>query len=329
MKTVTYTEALRKALSDEMEADDSVFLLGEDLGVYGGAFGVTRGLLERFGAERVIDVPISEASFTGVAVGAALGGCRPVVEIMFMDFITLAVDQLVNQAAKLRYIFGPQSRCPMVLRTPGGGGRSYGPTHSQSLAGLFVQIPGLKVVAPSTPDDAYWMLRASIRDNNPVIFVEHKMLYGTKGSINSRSSGKSGFGKARIAVQGSDITVIAWSWMAVEAEIAAAQLAEEDISVEVIDLRSLNPMDTQTITESAKKTGRVLVVEEGPGTAGTGAETACRISENAGEYLDMPVRRLTSPEIPVPAAASLEKAAIPNRDTIVEAAADLFNLSDS
>ena len=322
MTTMSFTEALRTCLAAEMRRDDSVFLLGEDIGVYGGAFGVTRGLLDRFGPERVIDTPISEASFVGAAIGAALAGSRPVVEIMFMDFIALATDQLVNQAAKLRYVFGEQARCPLVLRTPAGGGRCYGPTHSQDLTAWFVHSPGLQVVAPSTPADAVGLLKTAIRNDSPVIFVEHKMLYNHRAPVSTRTQ-PIPFGKARIARKGSDLTIVAWSWMASEAEIAAARLEEEGLSVEVIDLRTLNPMDTGTVVKSVKKTGRILIVEEGCRTAGIGAEIGARVFEEAFDYLDAPLTRLASPDVPVPTSPTLEKAMIPCSDSIVRAALDM------
>jgi len=315
---MSYTEALRTCLAGEMRRDKSVFLFGEDIGVYGGAFGVTRGLLEKFGPERVIDTPISEGSFVGAAVGAALAGSRPVVEIMFMDFITLAADQLVNQAAKLRYVFGEQARCPLVLRTPAGGGRCYGPTHSQDLTAWFVHAPGLHVAAPSTPADAMGLLKTAIRSDSPVIFVEHKMLYNEKGPVSPRARPVP-FGKARVARKGTDVTVIAWSWMALEAELAADHLEADGISVELIDLRTLSPMDTDTVIASVKKTGRVLIVEEGPRTAGVGAEIGARVFEQAFDYLDAPLTRLASPNVPVPTSPTLERAMIPNRESITSA----------
>ena len=323
MRDLTVTEALRETLARELAGDSSVILLGEDIGRYGGAFGVTRGLLDRFGPERVISTPISEGSFVGAAVGAALAGSRPVVEIMFMDFITLAMDQLVNQAAKLHYVFGDQARCPLVVRAVAGGGRSYGPTHSQSLEGWFVHTPGLKVVAPSTARDAAGLLGSAIRDDNPVMFIEHKMLYPRRGCVPSRGAVKVPLGKARIARRGNDLTIIAWSWMAVESEWAAQELDARGISAEVIDLRSLSPLDMDCVVESVKKTGKVLLVEEGCRTGGISAEIGFRIFENVYDYLDGPIRRVATPDIPVPASPVLEKAALPCKDTIVQAAVQL------
>jgi len=323
VRTITYTEALREALNEEMKRDADVFLMGEDIGVYGGAFGVTRGLLERFGPERVRDTPISEQGFVGAAVGAALTGSRPVVEIMFMDFITLAVDQLVNQAAKLHYVFGDQARCPLVLRTVGGGGRCYGPTHSQSLEAWFTHTPGLKVVAPTTPADAKALLKAAIRDDNPVVFMEHKLLYGCRGEVPGGSNLTAPLGKARLARTGSDITMVAWSWMAQEAERAADDLQAQGVSAEVVDLRSLVPLDIESVTASVRKTHRVLIVQEAARTGGFGAEIGCRIFESVYDYLDAPLRRLTTPDVPLSASPVLERAAIPDRWRIAQAALEL------
>lgn len=323
MRTISYTEALREALQEEMTINPDVFLMGEDIGLYGGAFGVTRGLLGKFGAERVRDTPISEQGFVGASIGAALAGSRPVVEIMFMDFITLAVDQMVNQAAKLRYVLGKQARCPMVLRTVGGGGRCYGPTHSQSLEAWFTHVPGLKVVAPSTPADAKGLLKAAIRDDNPVVFMEHKLLYGCRGEVSGDPDTVIPLGKARMARTGTDLTIIAWSWMSAEAGRAAEDLDSKGISAEVIDLRSLIPLDMDTIIASVKKTHRVLIVQESCRTGGFGAEISARISETVYDYLDAPLLRLATPDIPLSASPSLERAAMPDRSRIFEAARKL------
>ena len=323
MKTLTYTEALREALMEELARDPNVFLMGEDIGVYGGAFGVTRGLLHQFGSERVRDTPISEQGFVGAAVGAALAGSRPVVEIMFMDFITLAVDQLVNQAAKLRYVFGPQACCPLVVRTVGGGGRCYGPTHSQSLEAWFTHAPGLKVVAPSNPADAKGLLKASIRDDNPVVFMEHKLLYGSRGDVAEGEDALVPLGQARIVRPGTDVTIIAWSWMAAEAERAAIALEAQGVSAEVVDLRTLVPLDIETVLTSVRKTHRVLIVQEASKTGGFGAEVGCRIFENVYDYLDAPLRRLAVPDVPLSASPVLEQAAMPDRHRIARAALEL------
>ncbi|HUW57470.1 MAG TPA: alpha-ketoacid dehydrogenase subunit beta [Planctomycetota bacterium] len=322
MRVISTSEAIREALAQEMYLDERVFLMGEDIGMYGGAFGVTRGLLERFGGGRVIETPISEAGFVGVAIGAALLGRRPVVEIMFSDFIFLAMDQLVNHAAKFRYVYGEQAPVPLVVRTPGGCGRAYGPTHSQAVEGYFVHTPGIKVVAPSTPYDAKGLLLASIRDPNPVVFIENRTLYPQKGEVPEKDYTLP-LGKAAVVRVGGDVTVVAYSRMVHEALAAAETLADEGISLEVIDLRTLSPLDAETVLASVKKTGRTILVEEGPRTAGVMAEVAARIAEDAFDYLDAPVKRLTMPDIPVPCAAALEQAALPSRDDIVRTAREL------
>lgn len=324
MREISYTEALREGLAEEMVRDGNVFLLGEDIGRYGGAFGVTRGLQERFGTERVINTPISEPGFVGVAAGAALVGSRPVVEIMFMDFITLAMDQLVNQAAKLRYVFGEGAACPMVVRTAAGAGRRYGPTHSQTLEAWFLHVPGIKIAAPATAADAKGLLKTAVRDDNPVLFLEHKLLYPQRGSIPDRSR-PIPFGRARVVRRGSDVTIVAWSWMVVRAEEAADQLAESGVSAEVIDLRTLSPMDDEAIMGSVRKTGRLLIVEEGCATGGVSAEIGFRVFERAYDYLDAPVTRVASPDVPVPASPVLEDAMVPSCERIAVAAMDLLD----
>jgi len=323
MRVITYTEALREALGDELRRDPSVFLLGEDIACYGGAFGVTRGLRDKFGPERVINAPLSELSFVGAAVGASLAGSRPVVEIMFMDFIALAMDPIVNLAAKLHYVFGNQARCPIVIRAVAGAGRCYGPTHSQSLEAWFMHTPGLKVVAPATPADAKGMLKTAIRDDNPVIFIEHKMLYGQRGPVSTRRQATVPFGKARIVTKGNDATIVAWSWMAIEAEAAACELAGRGIKAQVIDLRSLCPLDMEPVVESVKKTGRLLIVEEGCRTAGVSAEIGFRVFEQVYDYLNAPIRRVTTPDIPISASPILEQTAMPGRKRIVDTVAEL------
>ncbi len=325
MKTMSYTEALREALAAEMKRDDCVILLGEDIGRYGGAFGVTRSLLDRFGPQRVINTPISELSFVGAAVGAAMMGMRPVVEIMFMDFITLAMDPIVNMAAKLRYVFGDQARCPLVIRTVAGGGRCYGPTHSQSLEAWFVHTPGLKVVAPSTPADAQGLLISAIRDDNPVIFIEHKMLYNTKGPVPVPACRPVPFGRARRISRGSHITIVSWSWMACQTEIAAAMLREEGIEADAMDMRTLSPLDIEAVVESVKLTGRLLIVQEACRTGGVAAEIAARVFEAAHDYLNAPIRRVAGPDVPLSASPVLENAAMPDAERIVAAAMELVN----
>lgn len=324
MKHVSYSEALRLAMTAELNRDDNVFLLGEDIGVYGGAFGVTRGMLKEFGPERIINTPISEGSFTGVAIGAALMGSRPIVEIMFMDFITLAVDQLVNQAAKVHFVYGPQARCPLVVRAVGGGGRNYGPTHSQNLESWFAHTPGLKVVAASSPQDAYTMMKWAIRDNNPVIFLEHKLLYPLKNEIDTSAS-ISPPGTKRIK-DGEDLTLISYSYMTVEAQAAASVLEQEGISVDLLDVQMLNPLDDQMIIESAQQTGRVIIVSENNRSGSVAAEIACRIFENVYDYLDAPIERITLPDIPVPASSALEHAVIPGKQEIIRTAREIIEL---
>ena len=322
MRNITFTQILRETLAAEMQRDFTVFLMGEDVGVYGGAFGVSRGLLEEFGSERVRDTPISEQAITGIAIGAAVAGQRPVMEIMFMDFITLAVDQMVNMAAKLHAIYG--QNCPLVLRTPPGAGRGYGATHSQSLERLFCGIPGIKIVAPSNAHDASALLQSAIRDNNPVLFLEHKLLYPMRFTVEDTLPEPMPFGAAKVTRAGEDLTIIAWSYMSVLALQAAAALAgEEDIEAEVIDLRTLAPLDMNTVIESVKATGRAMIIEEGPITGGFAAEIATQITEQAFEYLDQPVKRVAGVDLPVPSSKKLEADCIPSLDSITAAARDL------
>ena len=323
MRELTYWQALQEALQQEMRRDPRVFLLGEDIGAYGGAFGVTRGLLAEFGPERVRCTPISEATIVGAATGAAVTGMRPVVEIMFMDFLTLTMDQLANHAAKFRYMYGPQAHVPIVIRTPAGGGRSYGATHSQSLEAWFLHVPGLKVVAPATPADAKGLLLTAIRDDNPVLFVEHKLLYATTGPVPDEDE-PIVIGEAAVRREGQDVTIVAYSFHLGMALQAAEDLAPHGIDAEVIDLRSLVPLDTETIVGSVRKTGRLVCVEEGTRTGGVGAEIAARVAEHAYEYLDAPIRRIAAPDIPIPFSPPLEQAALPTREVIVRTVRELF-----
>ena len=326
MSMITTTQYIRSALARALASDPRVFLIGEDIAEYGGSFGVSRGLLERFGAERIRNTPISEPAFMGISIGAAVAGSRPIVEIMFMDFITLCVDQLVNMAAKLHYIYG--QTCPLVVRTATGAGRSYGATHSQTLERLFTGIPGLKVVAGANGPDCAGLLLGALADPNPVIVLEHKLLYPLRweGDENAPIEPIAP-GHARIAREGTDITIIAWSYMAYQAERAAAALAEEEIEAEVVDLRSLAPVDWETVLESVRKTRRVLIVEEGPLTGGVAAELSAHIAEEAFDDLDLPVRRLAMADIPVPSARELEQAVMPNAAMIADAARDLATLA--
>lgn len=313
----TIREAINEALYEEMQRDPSVILLGEDVGLAGGVFKVTNGLLDAYGAERVIDTPISEAGITGIAVGAAMTGQRPVVEIMFADFTTLASDQIVNQAAKLRYMTDGQATIPMVIRTAMGAGRRAAAQHSQSLHAWYCHIPGLRVAMPSTPADAKGLLKTAIRDDNPVIFFEDKMMYNQKGPI-PQGEYLIPFGLARVHRAGSDATLICTSSMLYPSLEAAEQLAQEGIEVEVIDPRTLAPLDTQTLIKSAVKTGHVLIVDEAYQSFGVSAEIAAQITEGAFDYLDEPVRRLGAADVPVPFAPSLEDLTIPNAEKIVE-----------
>jgi len=320
VRELTYLEAIREALTQEMRRDPNVFLLGEDIGVYGGAFGVTRGMLEEFGPERVRDTPISEAAIAGAATGAALMGMRPVMEIMFMDFITIAMNQLVNQAAKIRFMFGGKASIPMVIRTPAGSGTGAAAQHCQSLEAWFINVPGIKVVAPATPYDAKGLLITAIRDNNPVLFMEHKLLYRTKGPVPEELYSIP-LGQAVVRREGRDVTVLAYSVMVPRALEAAEQLSREGIELEVVDLRSLKPLDQATIVASVSKTGRVLIVHEAPRTGGFGGELAAVIAESeAFDYLDAPIRRLAGRDIPIPYNRTLERAAVPQVEDIVAAA---------
>jgi len=319
-REISYLEALREALSQEMRRNPEVFLIGEDIGVYGGAFGVTRGILEEFGPERVRDTPISEAAIAGAATGAALMGMRPVMEIMFMDFMTISMNQLVNQAAKIRFMFGGKASIPMVIRTPAGSGTGAAAQHSQSLEAWFIHVPGIKVVAPATPSDAKGLLIAAIRDNNPVLFLEHKLLYGNKGPVPAESY-TIPLGQAKVRREGSHATILAYSIMVIRALEAAERLAAEGIQVEVVDLRSLKPLDKETIARSVSKTGRVLIVHEAPQTGGFGGELAAVVAESdAFHYLDAPIRRLAGRDIPIPYNRVLERAAVPQVEDIVAAA---------
>ena len=313
----TIRDAINEALHEEMQRDPSVILLGEDVGLAGGVFKVTNGLLAAFGPERVIDTPISEAGITGIAVGAAMTGQRPVVEIMFSDFTTLASDQIVNQAAKLRYMTAGQTTIPLVIRTAMGAGRRAAAQHSQSLHAWYCHIPGLRVVLPSTPADAKGLLKSAIRDDNPVIFLEDKMMYNQKGPL-PEGEYLIPFGQARVHRVGSDATLICTSSMLYPSLEAAERLAQAGIEVEVIDPRTLAPLDMETLIKSAIKTGHVLVVDEAYQSFGVTAEIAARIMEGAFDYLDEPVRRLGAADVPVPFAPSLEDLTIPNTEQIVE-----------
>jgi pyruvate/2-oxoglutarate/acetoin dehydrogenase E1 component len=318
-REITYLEAVREAMSQEMRVNKDVFILGEDIGVYGGAFGVTRGMIEEFGPERVRNTPISEAAIAGAAVGSALTGMRPILEIQFSDFITIAMDQIVNQAAKMRYMFGGKGKVPMVLRTPAGSGTGAAAQHSQSLEAWMAHIPGLKVVQPSTAYDVKGLLKAAIDDDNPVIFYEHKLLYKTSSHVPEEPY-KIELGKADIKREGTDVTIVATAIMVHKALEAAAQLEKEGISVEVVDPRTIVPLDKETIINSVKKTGRLIVVHEAVQRGGIGGEIVSVVAESeAFDYLDAPIKRLGGKEVPIPYNPKLEKAAIPQVPDIIEA----------
>jgi pyruvate/2-oxoglutarate/acetoin dehydrogenase E1 component len=323
LRELTYAEALREGLRQLMEEDERVFLIGEDIGVYGGAFGVTAGLIEQFGDERVIDTPISEAGIAGACIGAALTGMRPIGEIQFMDFVTLSMEQLVLQAAKVRFMFGGKASVPMVLRMPGGSGTGAAAQHSESLENWFVHVPGLKVVMPSTPYDAKGLLRAAVLDDNPVIFVEHKLLYKTKGHV-PEAPYVVPLSQTEVVREGTHLTVVATSVMVGRALQAAEQLAEEGIQLEVIDPRTLKPLDDAPIIESVKKTGRALVVHEAVEMGGFGGEVVARIAASeAFDYLEAPIRRLAGLDIPIPYNRELEYHTVPQVESIVREARKL------
>lgn len=324
MRELTYAEALREALTQAMEDDDRVFLMGEDVGIYGGAFGVSAGLVDKFGPERIIDTPISEAGIAGACVGAALTGMRPVGEIQFMDFVTLSMEQLVLQAAKVRFMFGGKATVPMVLRMPGGSGTGAAAQHSESLENWFVHVPGLKVVMPSSPVDAKGLLLAAIDDDNPVIFVEHKLLYKTKGKVPD-SPYRIELGKSNIVREGEHVTVVATSIMVKRTLEAAEILAKEGIELEIIDPRTLKPLDDAPIIESVKKTGRLIVVHEAVEMGGFGGEVVARVaSSEAFAYLEAPIRRLAGLDIPIPYNRDLEYNTVPQTENIVEEARKMF-----
>jgi pyruvate/2-oxoglutarate/acetoin dehydrogenase E1 component len=321
MATMRMREALNAALREEMERDEAVFLMGEDIGVFQGAFKVTEGLLDEFGEKRVRDTPISENTIVGTGVGAAMAGLRPIVEIMTVNFSLLAMDQIVNHAAAIPYMFGGQVRVPIVIRMPGGGGHQLGPTHSHSFEAMYLQIPGLLVACPSTPADGKALLKAAIRDDNPVIFIEHETLYGVRGEVPEDGNGLLKFGEATVRREGGDVTIVAILKMVEIAEKAAKTLANEHgAEAEVIDPRTLRPLDLDTILDSVRKTNRAVVVEEGWPHGGVGANLAALIQEQAFDYLDAPVQRVTGADVPMPYSKRLEQAAIPHSEHVVSAA---------
>lgn len=323
MAETRYVRAINDALKEELERDDRVFIAGEDVALAGGSFSATRGLLDKFGADRVKDTPIAESSIIGLAIGAAITGLRPVVEIMFMDFITVAMDQIVNQAAKMHYMFGGKPKLPIVIRTQMGAGMSAGPQHSQSLEAWVAHTPGLKVVMPSTVYDVKGLLKASIRDDNPVIFIENKNLYGLKGEVPDEDY-TIPIGVGDIKREGSDVTIVATSKMVHTALKASEKLSESGIEAEVIDPRTITPLDTDIIINSAKKTGRAVIVHEAVKFCGIGAEISALLSEEAFSHLKAPIKRIGSPFAPVPFSKPLEKYYLPKEDDIIQSVNDLI-----
>ncbi len=325
MAVMRYREALNGALREEMQRDESVMLMGEDIGVFNGAFKVTAGLLEEFGEKRVRDTPISENTIVGMGVGAAMTGLRPVVELMTINFSLLALDQIVNHAAHIHYMFGGQVNVPLVVRMPQGAGHQLGPTHSHCFEAMFLQVPGLLVAVPSTAADAKGLLKAAIRENNPVVFIEHEYLYGQRGEVPDEEDHVVDFGQAAMRREGGDVTLVGISRMALVAEKAAAKLADEhDVEAEVIDPRTLRPLDLDTIVASVKKTNRCVVVEEGWPHGGVGANLAALIQEQAFDYLDAPIGRVAGADVPMPYSKPLEQIAFPHEPQVISAVLDLF-----
>ncbi len=318
MAIITYREALNQALREEMRRDPRVFLMGEEVALYQGAYKVSQGLLEEFGSKRVIDTPISEAGFTGVGIGAAMVGLRPIVEMMTFNFALVAIDQIVNQAAKILYMSGGQYNIPLVIRGPGGPAHQLAAQHSQSMEAYFYHVPGLKIVRPGTPKDAKGLLKSAIRDDDPVIFIESELLYGTKGEVPDGEY-TIPLGVGEIKREGRDVTIVAYSTMLLLALQAAEELEKEGISAEVVDPRTLRPLDTEIIIESVKKTNRVIVLESGAGFAGIGSGIGTIISEQAFDYLDAPVERVTGANAPTPYAKNLERAKVPSKERVVAA----------
>lgn len=316
MKEIRYIWAIGEAIKEEMERDDTVFLIGEDVGIPGGSFGASRGLYDLFGPARVVDTPISEAAITGMAAGAAACGLRPIVEIMFMDFMTVCMDGIVNQIAKMRYMFGSQYTVPIVIRTPSGAGLNAGPQHSQSLEAWFAHVPGLKVVMPGTPYDVKGLLKSAVRDDNPVIVVEHKALHALKGIIPEEEY-LVPIGKADIKQEGADVTIVTVSRMVQESLKAAQALAGEGIHAEVIDLLTISPWDRETVFNSVGKTHRLVIAHEAVKSFGIGAEISASVCEEIMDELDAPVMRVGAPSVPVP--FNLEKAYLPNSEDVIEA----------
>jgi pyruvate dehydrogenase E1 component beta subunit len=323
MPKITMREAISQALMEEMERDERVFILGEEVGVWGGTYAVTKGFHDKFGSERVKDTPIAEAVIVGAAIGAALTGLRPVAELMTINFAFAAMDHIVNQAAKLHYMFGGQFVLPLVIRAPGGGGRQLGATHSQTPDAIFAHFPGLKVVAPATPEDAKGMLKSAIRSDDPILFIEHATLYQTRGEVPDGDYTVP-LGQSKIHRPGKDVTIVTYSKMLEYSNRAADQLAKDGIEAEIIDLRSLRPLDMGPVLESFKKTNRAVVVEEGWRSYGVGSEVASRIYEEAFDYVDAPIKRVAQKEVPLPYNQALEQMALPQVEDIVMAVKEVL-----
>ena len=325
MAKITMREAISQALWEEMERDPNVFILGEEVGVWGGTYAVTKGFYDHFGERRVRDTPIAESAIIGAAIGAALTGLRPVAEMMTINFAFTAFDHIVNEAAKLHYMFGGQFTLPMVIRAPGGGGRQLGATHSQTPDAIFAHFPGLKVVAPGTPEDAKGLLKAAIRSNDPVLFIEHATLYQFRGEV-PEGDYTIPIGKSKIQRPGRDITLVTYSKMLELSLKAADQLAKEGIDVEIVDLRTLRPLDMEPVIESFKKTNRAVVVEEGWKSFGVGSEIVTRIYEEAFDYVDAPIKRVAQKEVPLPYNRALEQMALPQVEDVVAAVKEVLDV---
>jgi len=323
MAKITMREAISQALWEEMERDDRVFILGEEVGVWGGTYAVTKGFYDHFGGKRVRDTPISEAAIVGAAIGSALTGLRPVAELMTINFAFAAMDHIVNEAAKLRYMFGGQFTIPMVMRAPGGGGRQLGATHSQTPDAIFAHFPGLRVVAPGTPEDAKGMLKAAIQSDDPVLFIEHATLYQVRGDV-PEGDYTTPLDKAKIQRHGKDVTLVTYSKMLEVSLKAAEKLSSDGIDVEIVDLRSLRPLDMEPVLESFKKTNRAVIVEEGWRSYGVGAEVASRIYEEAFDYVDAPIKRVAQAEVPLPYNRTLEQMALPQVEDVIKAVQEVL-----
>jgi pyruvate dehydrogenase E1 component beta subunit len=326
-REISYAEAVRECLAQQLRSDDKVFMIGEDIGLYGGAFGVSVGLVKEFGEDRIMDTPISEQGIVGVAIGAAVLGMRPIVEIMFSDFIMLPLEQIANQAAKMRYMFGGKAKVPLVVRTPGGGGIGLAAQHSQSIEGIFLGFPGLKIVLPSSAYDVKGLLASAIKDDNPVLVFEHKLLYQTKENVPEEPY-ELALGKAKVKLKGSDITIVATSFMVQKALSVAKKLGTEGISIEVVDPCTIKPLDIDTIAQSVKKTGKAVLVEETCYTGGFSCYLASEIMKHCFDWLDAPVERVTSLDCPIPYENKLEKVVIPDEQKIEKAVKRLLGISN-